>query len=109
MQNGIPCTDLVKIIKACGDCGVHSFKYLGLELELSGKRVLTEVEDASPENVYSVPSDMPSSVDPVPTVGYNSQIEEEEEEADEDLDQIMDDLKFTDPEAWDELAQEGVV
>lgn len=102
------CTDIVKIIKACGEAGVDSYKYLGMELTFStrGPTITT--------SGYSVPLEV-SAIDPDNTSGYttNTIVEDEVEEEDEDdgipLDQVMDDLKFTDPEAWDELAQAGEV
>lgn len=100
------CTDIVKIIASCGESGVESFKYQGLELTLGNGRRMINVHDTEPSELLTYP------IDPDNTSRYDSTEEDNLDEEDIEgipVDQVLDELKFTDPEAWDKLAQVGEV
>ena len=76
---------------------------MGIELEFGNPKYTTTVAGD-----YDVPLET-SAIDPVDTVGYTQRAAEDEEEDGMPMDQVKDELVFTDPEAWDELAQAGEV
>ena len=100
------CTDVVKIIKACGESNVQSLKFGELELEFGKEEEVAYTTD--PIHIEPI-ANMP--IDHDNTVGYND-IEDDDTQEEIDgipVDQAIDELKFTDPEAWDKLAQAGEV
>jgi len=91
------CTDIATLIEACGNHGVKSLVIGDLSIEthdISGK---VKSVDTWNDTIETTPVDSDS-----PDI-YN----DDEEDPDEDA-RAIDELKFTNPELWDEMARDGV-
>jgi len=90
LKNGMTSTDIIAIIEACGKSGVSSIRMEGFEAEWSPETTEEYIElDSVPPMQYTLP---------------NSQDTEVEDDQFDEI-QDTDDLMFTDPEAWDEIAR----
>ena len=90
------CTDIVEIIKACGDNGVTSIAIGDMSIEFGNRYIDTSC----------TPSPYIDSITPTE---YNEEDEEDESMTEDEQASAIDELKFTDPELWDELARNGEV
>jgi len=88
-MNGMTCTDIVAILEACGKSGALSISVGDLTATFSGG------EQPHVDSIIPMPYTIDTTAQP------DAPAEEEEDEVD------VDELMFTDPEAWDEYARNG--
>lgn len=99
-KSGIVCTDIVSIIEACGSNGVSRISFDGVEIEFNVPSQADVIESTNP--VLNVNT----TIDPATAVEYN---EEDDEPTEDEIGLAIDELKFTDPELWDDMARSGEV
>lgn len=89
------CTDLVSIIDACGRNGVASINMDNIFISFIGN-----MGDTVSWNSHSVDSGTSKL--------YTNDIDVDDEDTDDiDEEELIDELKFTDPVAWEEYIRNG--
>lgn len=102
MKNGLTSTEVVEIIDACSKNGVYTLEFGDLKLTLG--KVPSDPMYMSPDVYYEQP--LPAKLD---TTGEMEHNEEDTKQSAEELADIMEELKLTDPVAYEDIQLNGEI